>query len=288
MSFKRGPPRLFSRISAGRTYGIATLLGLFTIEGVGVGLLPPGWIVGTLAMAIPPTVSAAVAYIAGRFEPLPATLIDELSQDGKYACRPCNKANLKLACDIVRPLFGHDHVDLEILEQWRLRNPQGFMQIENEQHELTACFVILGLRPSFFTQLIEGTVVEAQIEGETVLPMRESKRQSRIYISGVMVRDPKSYIGAKRARVMIYCILKYLRHHYGFDKEFFAVALNRQSDQLLKSLNFVVVTPHDRRQDHHDFYCLKSTKDTWAGIEKRIGDLGSCCSMTYATPRSGA
>ncbi len=286
MSYKRARPRFLSRIYAGRAYGIGTLLALYPIEGVAVAFLPPGWMIGSLAMLLPPVASLAVAYIRGHFEPLPEMLIDELSRDGKYICKPCTRSNLQLACQIVKPLFGHDHVDMQILEQWRLRNPQGFMQIENEQGELAACFVIVGLQSSFFTQLIQGTVVEAQIEGETVLSMRESKRQPRVYISGVMVRDPGSYIGAKRARVMIYCILKYIRHHYGFDKQFYAVALNRQSELLLQSLKFTIATPRDGRQDHHDFYSLTSNKQTWIDIENRIGDLSSCCKMTYVNPRN--
>jgi hypothetical protein len=286
MGFKRTDPRrILQRMSAGKAVGISTLLGISSLEGLAVTIwpLPAGWIASTLAAAAPLTVAALAAYVRGHFELLPPMLLDELSQDGLYATSPCSRQNLELSCEIVRPLFGSDHIDWTVLEHWRLRNPQGFMQIQNAQGDLAACFVIIGLHPSFFDQLIQGSVVEGQITSENVLSMRDSKRQSRIYISGVMVRDPGSFVGSKRARVMICCILKYIRHHFGLDKELYALALTPQSERLLKSLNFVLATPAERRRDKHNFYCLKLTKSAWSDIEHRIGDLSSCCKISYSS-----
>jgi hypothetical protein len=254
-------------------------LGLYTVGGAIFQYFQTNQtIVAALAV---PVVSLVAASVRGRFISIPPILIDELCKDGVYTCSPCTTDNLKISCEIVRPLFGEHNVDWRILEQWRIKCPYGFMQIENDQRELTACFVILALEEAFFDQLIAGRVVEGDISSAVVLPMRMAKKQRKLYICGVMVRDAHTYIGAKRARIMIWCMMKYLRHHFGLGKELFAVALNPDSAKLLASLGFTVITRAENRRDRHDFYRITASDELWGSTEQRIGDLGRCCAINY-------
>lgn len=289
MAFKVHPPSLLQRIWAGRKLAVASMMGMYTVGGVIVAIIPESTIavLGILTalgiLTVPVPVSALVGYLSGKSMALPPMLVDELSKESSYICKPCTSENLRVACDIVRPLFGSDHVDWSILEQWRLRNPKAFMQITNNDNLLTALFVILGLEDSFMDELIKGTVVESQVIGEYVQSMPQTKKMNRIYVSGIMVRDPGSYIGSKRAHVMLWCMLKYFRHHFrlSYDLVLYAVAVNKESEKLLKSLNFKVVTPAVQRKDHHNFYHIIMNEDTWAGMHQRIGNFAEMCKISY-------
>jgi hypothetical protein len=282
MGFKRIKPGIIKRIAAGWPTGLAATLAGYTIIGVPFQFLPSNVWFAIPASIAPIVIGLIAAFIKGKFVSIPPMLVDELCQEGKYRCEPCTGENLKLACEIVRPIFGTDHVDSLVLEQWRLQNPHGVMQITNEQDELVACFIFEGLQSSFFDQLIKGTVVEAQISGATVLPMRAAKKQPRIYISGVMVKDPHTYLGAKRARIMLWCMIKYINHHFGVDKTLYALGLNKDSERLLNSLGFSVAVGAENRKDRHNFYQMRFARAAGQRILQRLGDLSSCCKISYS------
>jgi hypothetical protein len=248
-----------------------------------VAYLPISPIVTAGACTLPVAFGILGAFITGRSIAIPPMLIDELSHEGKYSCQPCTSSNLRTACEIVRPIFGPDYVDWEVLEQWRMKNPQGFMEVTNERNELVACFIFEGLQSAFFDQLIRGAVVEAQITGETVLAMRDAKKQQKIYVGGVMVKDPHKYSGARRAQIMLWCMIKYLHHHFDINKTLYALGLNRDSEKLLEALEFSIVTSAANRIDRHNFYELKLSDSIREKILQRVGDLSPCCKISYSS-----
>jgi len=274
-----------ARLKAGLKTGIAVFLGLATVIGVlyEAGVIPVGVTSVIVTLFVMVGVGLLIAYIKGRQLVLPLIVCDALSREAKYTCRPCSEANLREANEIVRPIFGRDNIDLGVLGQWRLKNPKGFMEIVNDDNLLVGCFVVIGLEPSFMSQFKDGTVSESLILGRHVLSMAETKHLKDIYISGIMVRDSGSYLGAKRAYVLIWCMLKYLKHHYRFtsDRTLFAVALTQESENLLKSLNFKIHSHGINRVDKHDLYAIEYTKDRWENVYMRIGDLSTMCTITY-------
>lgn len=190
---------------------------------------------------------------------------------------------MKEACDIVAPIFGSDHIDWDRLEQWRMRNPQAFMEILNQDGQLAGCFVIIGLDNSFMEEFIVGNTEEKQILGENVLTMKETKKLSQIYISGVMVSDTPSFLSAKRTMVMIWCILRYLKHFFGASKKrtVFAVALNKESERLLLSMQFQVHTSAANRVDRHDLYSIEFSDETLEQSYQRIGEFSRMCKIRF-------
>lgn len=223
------------------------------------------------------------AYISGRQRTLPLLVCDELSTELRYVCRPCSPGNLQEASRIVQRIFGRNHIDYNLLEQWRLRNPKGFMEIVNEKDVLVGCFVVIGVAQSFMDEFKRGTVSEALITSDVVLPIAEAKRLKDVYISGVMVRDPGGYLGSKRARVLIWSMLKYLKHHYGIPskRSLYAVALTKEAEKLLKSLNFSICSPASGRVDRHNLYKIDCTKEHWEDVSRQTGDLSLMCSISY-------
>jgi hypothetical protein len=157
------------------------------------------------------------------------------------------------------------------------------MEIIDSAGDLIACFVVIGLSNSFMQQFTAGRVTEKEISGECVLDMRSTKKQSEIYISGVMVKDPRSFIGAVRFRYLIWSMLMYFRHHFHLQsaKRFYAVPLNEDSERLLKNLGFSIVSPAAHRKDKHNFYSLNVDLEAWKKLLYRVGDFRLGCKMRY-------
>lgn len=272
--------RLRAGLPAGRITGGAT----FAFLGTGFALVfEPGLYV-LWSAAIPSLLAGfGVAWVAGKGTNIPPLFLDELSDDQNYTCQPCTAANLKAAADMVRPLFGRESIEVEVLEQWRLKNPQGVMEIVDSAGDLIACFVVIGLSNSFMQQFAEGRLTEKDITGESVLDMRSTKKQPEIYISGVMVKDPRGFGGAVRARYLIWSMLMYFKHHFHLQKakRFYAIPLNDESERLLKNLGFSIVSPAMNRRDKHNFYSLNVDLDTWKKLLYRVGDFRVGCKMRY-------
>ncbi len=284
MRLKRISPsfvgRIWAGLRSGATVGEATFLLL--AAGLAIAVHPGAYVFGTAAI-LSVLVALGFAWKNGKRTNVPPLFLDELSDEQNYTCQPCTAANLRAATEMVRPLFGRENIDVDMIEQWRLKNPQGFMEIVDSTGDLIACFVVIGLVNSFMQQFTAGRVTEKDIAGESVLDMRSTKKQSEIYISGVVVKDPRSFVGAVRFRYLIWAMLMYFKHHFHIQraKRFYAIPLNDESERLLKNLGFSIVSPAKNRRDKHNFYSLNVDLDTWKKLLYRVGDFRVGCKMRY-------
>lgn len=277
----RGP---IGRLRAGLRSGAAAGTATFTALAAGFALVfSPGVEVFGAAMIPAVLTGLGFAWTKGKGTNIPPLFLDELSDQQNYTCQPCTAANLRSATDMVRPLFGRESIDVDKIEQWRLKNPQGFMEIVDSSGDLIACFVVIGLSNSFMQQFIAGRVTEKEIDGECVLDMRDTKKQSEIYISGVMVKDPRNLVGAVRFRYLIWAMLMYFKHYFHLQhtKTFYAISLNDDSKRLLEHLGFSIVSHATHRRDKHDFYSLSVDLETWKKLLYRVGDFRVGCKMYY-------
>jgi len=180
-----------------------------------------------------------IAYLRGCQKLLPDTIIDELSSENNYSISFCDNQSLCEADEMTRPYFGRGFIPFDKIEQWRLKNQKGFVQINNSEGTLCACFVILGLESSFLNQFIAGRLTEHDISSDVVLSFDEMKKENCIYLSGVVVREPYSYMGHKRTRVMLWAILQYIKKVFGLRKSriFYAIGLTKESE-IIKCYGF--------------------------------------------------
>ena len=90
-----------------------------------------------------------------------------------------------------------------------------------------------------------------------------------------MVRDATTFCGAKRARVMIWALLDYMKKIYNLrrDRTLFAIAVTKESDRLMRKLNFELVSEAKHRQDKCNMYKYQLTKASWDALLQRIGDF---------------
>lgn len=214
----------------------------------------------------------------------PDEIVDELSSDQHYQCTFCSREQLEKACDMTKPYYKDEYVSSNIAEQWRLVNDKSFVQITNSNNELCACFGILALKSDFFNLFIDGKVQDKQLKSTDILPFKESTKEKRLYISGVIVKDPESTLGKKRAAIMIWSILQYIKAIYGLRRqiELYALAVTKVSERLMINLKFDLVSESSYRTDNHNLYRYSLNRANWNDLINHVGGYSGMCSCNFS------
>jgi len=282
---KRIKPNFFVRIYRGLAFSGTTIFGLCTIGGLVFALYSPQnfcWYYKILPLVIILFIGLSVAYARGKQKLLPSTLIDELSGENSYSVSFCSREGLREADEMTRPYYGTGFIPFDQIEQWRLKNEKGFVQINNKDGLLCACFVILGLESSFFDEFIAGKLTEHEIDGNVILPFDSMKREDRIYISGVVVRDPGNLRGGKRTRIMLWTMLEYFKKVFALRKTraLYAVGLTKEAEKLLHAMEFKIWGSKESRKDHSNLYRIDLDKETWLKMLTKVGIFSKMVSFS--------
>jgi len=288
MGLKRITPNWWLRMKSGRGVGFAVFMVMITLVGTAIGILSAtgktisvcfGILLGVFCVVV----GLGVAYIRGRLKLLPDSFVDDMSSDGPYSCAFCSAEKLREACEMTKPFYGHEYVSPDVAEQWRMKNPKAFAQITNSGGELCACFGILALKDSFFDQFTKGRVSDKQLSEDSICSFDDSKKSCRFYISGVVVRDSSTYVGRKRACVMMWAMLKYLQKLYGVRRKrvLYAIAVTKEAEQLMKNLRFELQSPAKSRVDKCNMYKYQLSKESWVELMRRVGDFSPMCECKF-------
>lgn len=281
---KRIKPNSLVRVYSGWKVGLSVFLGLSTVGSFILTLIAPQQLqLKVIIIAITATIMTGIiaAFFSGKQKLIPYTIIDEFSSENKYSVYFCSQQSLREADEMTKPYFGRGFIPSDRIEQWRLKNEKGFVQINNAEGILCACFVILGLDHSFLDQFIAGRVTEHDIDSSVILPFNSMKKEERIYISGVVVRDPGSYMGHKRATIMLWTMLQYIKKVFGLRKSrtFYAVGLTKESEKLLKAMGFQICCYKGNRKDNSNLYKIDLDKKKWEELVAKIGDYSKMVSF---------
>lgn len=277
-------PKFFDRLMRGWKSGIAAALIVISITGWVRGWLDVNGLTQFLcAVIFTIFVFILAAYIHGRLVYIPPAFVDEMNCDGGGECKFATADRLAEACKLTKPFYGTDYVDCAIAEQWRLKNPTAFLEVSNEEGELCSCFGILGLNESCFDEFINGRVKDNELKSADILDSEATKKASRLYLSGVVVRDPGTIQGAKRARIMAWCILAFIKKQFGLrrSRHLYALAVSEEGERMLRHSGFAVVTPKEQRHDKHNLYCFELTSDSWRRLAGKIADCSRSCRMSF-------
>ena len=285
MSWKLIPPSLLMRLRRGWQTGLNSSLTALTILAGGVALARASHmvlVVGASVVVI--AVGICSAWMKGQPSLLPSTLVDELRDEPEYQATYCTIGQLLEACEMTKTYYGNEYVPPNVAEQWRMRDPKAFVAITNEVGELCACFGLLGLSPSFTDVFYKGQCTDTTLESDDILTSEEAMHSPRLYLSGVVVREPDTYKGHKRTRVMLWALLDYYRHRFGFKKErtLFGLAVTPESEQLLQTFKFRLASERSARRDNRNLYDLRISKAVWERISAR-----GCESVQHMQGRLG-
>lgn len=279
---RRKSPRILSSLYAGRGPGIATFLTLAAIISLAFGAISITitklhWPFVVISILLIMFTSILVAYYKGK-----SFLPDEIIDDEYFIASYCSKAQLAEAVNLTKPYYGRHFITCDIAEQWRTKDPKAFVRIVNQHSELCASFGILGFDEGFFDSFVQGIVTEDDFDTDHILSLEDCKRSKRLYISGVVVKDPVTPRGGKHLFVMIWAIIQYLTTQFPPGKrEILALAVNTDSNKILKKLGFAIAGVAEQRKDKCTLYSIELTDDTIRSIIQKIGDMSVMCRCDY-------
>ena len=132
-------------------------------------------------------------------------------------------------------------------------------------------------------QFIRGKVDDHQIDGDDICDAVEAAGCKRLYISGVIVRDHSNLAGKKRATVMIWAMLQYLRIVYGFKRQrtLYAVSVTKDSERIMNTLGFSLVSGGAERKDHCKLFSYVVSKESWERLHVKVGDWSGICECRF-------
>ena len=271
--------------SLGASVGISA--ALVTLPGAAGMTIPLALLYLIVGVCV--TIFVGVLVFKSRSEHLPDIVTDENNDDGLYEVTLCDEATLREANAMTKRYYRGEYVSDDVAEKWRKKNPRGFVSIRNDRQELCAAFGVLAMEESFFAHFFKGRVLDNELEPDDILGFKQSKKSSKLYISGVVVRDPESIQGRRRACVMVWVMLEYLRRIYGSKQQrtVYALAVSKTSENMLRRYGFTVVSPRKFRRDGLDLYSLHLTSGVMSELEGRIGDWSkSVRSSRFSPPRN--
>ena len=248
----------------------AIFMGLF--KATTVEPIQPAWLCLIFGSCL--AISVVVLIIKSRPEHLPDIVTDEKNNDGLYGVTFCDEATLQEANALTKPYYKKEYVSDDVAENWRKKNPKGFISIRNNEQDLCAAFGIIAMEKSFWTQFVKGRLIDNELEPDDILDFEQSKKASELYISGVVVRDSEITQGKRRAGVMVWVMIVYLKKMYGTRRQrtIYALAVSETSERMLKRCGFSVKCPGNRRKDGLNLYSLQLDSDGIKQLEERIGD----------------
>ena len=230
-------------------------------------------------------VSLIALVIKGSLSHLPDDILFNTLSNESYVSDYCTKTTLELANGLTQPYYHHEYVEDRIAEMWRIKNSKGFVHILNQAGDVCASFGILAIKASFMEYFVKGDLQDNNLGSDEVLTFEQSKKSKELYISGVVVSEPDNIIGRRRALVMIWCMINYIKNIYGIKKErkIYALAVSKQSENLLKRSGFQIECSKKNRIDKLNLYSLIINKDSINDILLRVGDYSTCCKCMFSS-----
>jgi len=279
---------IFLRFKTGSKLGWTSTIATFALSSAAAGLAGLVGIPVFIGIGLfSSTVGLCTAYLKGGGQIFPKNLVDEArNTETPYTCDYCTQATLAEACDLTRPHYRDEYVSDEEAETWREKNPKAFVHLMNRDGELSATFGVLALTPGFTDQFFKGNVTDLLLKSNDILDFEKSKKSQSLYISGVVVRDPDTHLGHKRAAAMIWAMVRYIEMLYGVRKKriLYAIAVTKASEKLMQNLGFTIACDRRRRQDRYHLYCFELTSGSWKLLKERVrvfGDSSAVCKCNF-------
>jgi hypothetical protein len=285
---RRTQPNWISRLRraatpAGKTFAAttttaATALGIAAGFGIVLPLTMIYWAVG---FCVAPPVGVFVWK--SRSQHLPDVIIDEDNTEGIYRAHYCSAGDLREANGWTKMYYRDEYVSDEVAESWRAKTPHSFVGLYNDQNRLCAAFGIIAIEPSFMNQFVKGRVIDNTLAPEDLLDEAKAKKSSDLYISGVVVRDPDTAVGSRRACVMVWAMIRFFESQYGIRRKrnLYALAVTKQSKNLLLKAGFDHHNGPSERRDRLELYVFNLSKDRLTSLVQRIGDHSNHCRLEF-------
>ena len=266
--------------AAGGVGGIfATTIGIVNATGFDFAM----WHIG-VAAGVSGLAGVLAAWLKGTESLLPDAICNDVHTDGHYVAAFCTESQLREANEWTIPLYGAESVTSDVAVQWMLRNPKAFVGITDERGELCASFGMLGLKDGCVELHMRGDVLDSDLATADVLTFAQTKLSSCLYISGVVVRSPGSAVGNRRATVMIWAMLMYVKKLLGLkrSRQLYTIAVTKEAKRLLVNFGFTLHKPGNQRKDGCDLFVFTLDQTSWKRLLAKVGDLSPMCTIHFS------
>jgi hypothetical protein len=172
-------------------------------------------------------------------------------------------------------------------ETWRLANPNILACLVDSEGELVGYFDILPLRSEFMERFIRGDVTESDIHHNDILPPKHARQCRRLYLAGIVVRDPHTFAARRHARHLLWALAKYLEHFYGasLERHIFALGSTPEGKHLLQRFNFRMVQGGSKRRDQQSLYVASlNDAEMLRQVDADIGNWSQACQLSWEKP----
>ena len=286
MTWKLTEPRLWSRLKRGWSTGKTNFVSLSTVLAFLFTLVSPGPMSAggiVIVVLVVFMLSVTSAWFSGQSTMLSPPIVEEMGEGEQYSAQYCTPEHLHEACEMTKLYYGDEYVEGNVAEQWRAKNPYGFVEVINASGELCACFGLLGLTDDFRSQFFAGNATDTKLRAADVLGPDETKRCRALYISGIVVRDPMTLRSGKRTRVMLWVLIQYYKDHFKFriSRTLYALAANKESEKLLKVFQFNLCREGATRRDKCNLYEVTMNKQKWEEMIKKVWNLSAICKVHW-------
>ena len=255
---------------------------LFTILGVHLSVVSTTWLV-LLALSI--ALIANKGIWRKRHLPVKDIFPSPVGAGRTTLRCPCDLKLANEAKRLAQYWYPTDTITPERFEQLRIKNPNILVCLVGERGELLGYFDVIPLKESFALQFLRGTVTESQITHEDIYAADELSLCKHVFLSGLAVWNPDSYVDRRNANILVWGLLKYLDHYYGDSPRLaFASAATAEGEELLQKFKFSVGTEPELRIDRRRMYETRLSRDD---ITVRLGWLPDFSLLCYVDWTAG-
>lgn len=275
-------PGSLARLTKGAPLGAPVGVAVASLAGA---LLPPLGLTGLALVGSIALVGAAsglgTAYVRGRYSYIPKIVIDEMGYDKGCVVKRVTAAELQHACEMTRIYYGQEYVDFDVAGKWLKKNHEAFAQIVNDAGDMCSCFGFISMTDSCFDEFIKGRIKDGEFDEEDIMPSEDTKRSSRLYLSGVIVDKAGTFLGRKRADMMSWAMLEYYKRYFGRRKirTLYSLAVSREGEDLLKAFGFELVGERSKRRDECNLYSIRTDAAHWNEMVKKVPNWSHCCTF---------
>jgi hypothetical protein len=247
--------------------------------------------VGIALLVLVSLLAVAIAFHLRGFVSPQVTVDDVLYSDNldalftKLHC-PCDLALSNQAKELAQQCYvSGATIAADVYEQLRVKNPFILSCLTDRSGSFLGYFDAIPLRQSFAEAFLRGTVTEAAITHEDVLPPEKMRQCKHLFIAGLAVANPSSYPGRRNANILVWALFRYLAHFYGETKPLcFAVAATKEGDHLLQRFKVALRSEATTRADRYRLYCLELTREEIGRRLAYLPDWQLLCALDWRKP----
>lgn len=212
-----------------------------------------------------------------------------LSTDTLIMSCPCELTTAMKANQMASIFYGNEAVPFERYSQWLSKNPNVLVCLLDQQKEVVGYFDVFPLNANFIDGFVSGITKEDELSADHILSPNEARFCCQLYLGGIAVKSPDSFVGHRNVSILLWGLFHYLRSFYPEKRtrQLFALGSTVEGDALLRKFNFTIASPANMRKDKHNLYTLPFTHSLLDSYLSIMPEWNNTCRLSWADDDQG-